>query len=77
MRGVFLCRRRVQVVVNGQKITTSFLNIEGRKLYVGVDEWRKRAVSIKYFSHYFICKALFFVAQRRNCTDSIECSVIL
>ena len=41
-REVFLCRKTLRVEVKCKVISTSFLKIEGRVLYVGAEERRKR-----------------------------------
>ena len=41
-RRVFFCRRTVRVEVKGKAISTTFLKIERRGLFVGVKDRKKR-----------------------------------
>ena len=41
-RQVFLCKRTVRVEVKSKAISTSSLKIEGREMFVGAKDWKKR-----------------------------------
>ena len=41
-RRIFLCKRTVRVEVISKVIPTGSLKIEGRKMFVGAKDWKKR-----------------------------------